>query len=227
MNLALSFPLIASSFGAGFLVSLSPCCFPMIPIVLGYFGTQAGNGKKGHILAFFVGKVIAFISLGFAAVKLGEIFGFSSQSPTVLITTGLILLIFGGFSFLSFLPRIFSHWNGLTRKWNAEGTSLVAALLLGITTALISSPCSTPILGTILMSLATEGSVVQGSLSMLSFSLGAAFIFLLVGFGLVSIKALPQKGPWMKWIHRCSSLAIIAIGIFYLGKGIFLGWSAG
>ena len=194
----------------------------MIPIILGYFGTQAGNGKKGHILAFFIGKVIAFTSLGFVAVKLGEIFGFSSQSPTILIITGVTLVVFGGFSFLSFLPQVFSHWNGFARKWESEGTSVVAALLLGISTALISSPCSTPVLGTILLSIATEGSVLQGGLSMLSFSLGAAFIFLIAGLGLVNVKSLPRRGPWMTWIHRASSLAIVAMGFFYLFKGFTL-----
>ncbi len=216
----MSLAFLASSFGAGFLVSLSPCCFPMIPIILGYFGTQAGNGKKGHILAFFIGKVIAFTALGFIAVKLGEVFGFSSQSPSVLIGTGVILLTFGTFSLLSFLPSVFSKWNKVARKFEGEGASLTAALFLGISTALLSSPCSTPILGTILLSVANEGSLLEGGLSMVSFALGAAFIFLIAGFGLVSIHSLPKRGPWMKNIHRVGSVMVLGTGLFYFSKGL-------
>jgi len=216
----MGFGFLASSFGAGLLVSLSPCSFPMIPIVLGYFGTQTGTGKKGHIFAFVLGSILTFVTLGFVAVKLGEIFGFSSQSPIIQIITGVILLIFGISSLLSFLPTIFSKWNGWTRRLESEGASLLTAFFLGISTALISSPCSTPILGSILLTLANEGSVIQGGLSMLSFSLGASFIFLVVGLGLINIRALPQRGPWMKRLHQAGSVLIIAMGLFYLVKGV-------
>lgn len=216
MNLGI----LASSFGAGFLVSLSPCVFPMIPIILGYFGTQAGTGKKSHIFAFTFGQILTFVGLGFAAVQLGEVFGFSSQDPIVQIVTGCILLLFGLFSFFSFLPSIFSKWNGLAKKVEGEGSSLVASLFLGISAALVSSPCSTPILGSILLALATEGSVLQGSLSMLSFALGASSIFLAVGLGVINVKVLPKRGPWMKRLHQLGSLLILAMSLYYLVKGV-------
>jgi cytochrome c biogenesis protein CcdA len=206
--------LIFSAFGAGLLSSLSPCIFPVIPITVGFLGIQAGEKKsaKHRVISFFVGQVIAFTALGLAAVKFGEVFGFTSQASGFQTAIGIFLIIFGFLSFFTFSPTFFAKCNQ-KHQTLGNGGSTIGALIVGISTALMASPCSSPILGSVLISLSETGSYRTGFLAMLAYAIGASSLFLALGLGL---SRLPKRGNWMKKVHKGSSLLMIAVGIYYI-----------
>lgn len=211
-----------SVFGAGILSSLSPCVYPMIPITLGYLGLKKNNNEqKLKIILFFFGQVIAFTTIGLVAVQLGEIFGFTGQSPLVQKLIGFILVVFGVTSFFNYVPAFLLNLNSKTQFNFISKDNLIFPMIIGASSALVASPCSSPILGSVLTTLAGSGSYLSGVLLMLAYAIGASLIFLVVGLGLLKIQSLPRAGGWMNHFHRFSSFLILSAGLYYLYLGFF------
>ena len=213
---------IVAAFGAGLLTSLSPCVYPMIPISVGYFGSQVEGGSKRNVVLFFVGQLIMFTVLGIIASSIGEIFGFSSQNPIVLGVVGSFLVIFGVSSFTGFVPSFMQKFNQL--QFDRFKGNFFFPILAGAGTALIASPCTTPVLGAVLMTISTAEQFWMGSIYMFFYALGATLIFLILGLGIVSTKKLPQSGPWMSKIHKASALLILCAGIYFLYRAVLEYW---
>lgn len=212
---------VGAAFGAGFLASLSPCIYPMLPITIGFLTKQSSEdqssnrSKKLQVLAFFLGQVISFTALGLAAVKVGEIFGFSSQSKNVNIFVGVMLLGFAYASFSNRLQVIFSKFNQLLPQGKRSSPTVMAGFLFGATSALVASPCTSPVLGGVLGQIASQANFWSGVFQMLAFSMGMGFIFLIAGLGLVNIKKLPKSGNWLKYVHKATTLILVTASGYY------------
>ncbi len=206
-----------SAFGAGVLSSLSPCVYPMIPITLGYLGVQNNNEKKYQkIILFFVGQVLAFTAIGLLAVRLGDTFGFTSEDSLVQKIIGGILILFGIVSLFNYLPSFMLKLNSNSFSSRVSKDQVLFPLIIGMSSALMASPCSSPILGSVLATLAGEGSYLVGIVMMLAYSVGASCLFLILGLGLWRLQSLPRAGNWMNHIHRLSSVIMIIAGLYYL-----------
>lgn len=212
---------IGAAFGAGFLASLSPCIYPMLPITLGFLTKQSASenqthlNKKLQVLAFFIGQVISFTALGLAAVKVGEVFGFSSQSKNVNIFVGIMLLLFAYASFSNKLQGVFAKLNQLLPKSSKSSSTLFSSFLFGMTSALVASPCTSPVLGGVLSQIASQADFWSGLIQMLAFSIGMGLIFLIVGLGFINLKQLPRSGKWLKYIHRATSVILLSASAYY------------
>ena len=209
---------IATIFGAGLLTSLSPCVYPMIPISLGYFGSQAEKGLKKNVILFFLGQLMTFTALGVVASSIGEIFGFSSQNPVILGLVGTLLVVFGICSFVNFIPNFMQKFNQL--QFNRFEGSFFFPVLVGSGSALLASPCTTPVLGAVLMTISTTEQFWMGTVYMFFYALGSTLIFLLLGLGIVSAKRLPRSGVWMSKVHKAGSFLIVAAGVYFFVQAI-------
>jgi thiol:disulfide interchange protein DsbD len=215
---------MAWAFGGGVLASLSPCVYPLIPITLGYFGSQTdvGGARFARIALYGLGQIVGFVLIGFLAVRLGEIFGFTSESRWLNLVVGLGLLAFGIVSVQGRLPGVFDRWN----QWNHRFLSnfshgKFSAFILGLSSAFVASPCTTPILSGVLAMLATQQEATVGFFAMISYSLGFSGLFLALGFGLLRLSKLPRAGLWMKRIHSVSTGLLILAGGYFTWKGLF------
>ena len=209
-----------SSFGAGMLASLSPCVYPMIPVTIGYLAHQGAHGRKRRVLLFFLGQVLSFTALGIVAVSLGEMLGFSSESKWVNVGIGGLMLGFGLISLVGFFPSRLWSWNQKIEGWlQQESLSTVSALLLGLGSALVASPCTSPILGSVLLTLSQGQTFLAGLMLMLSYAIGTSSLFLLLGLGLIQIKKLPRSGAWMQQVHRLTSTLLVLGGAYYIWRG--------
>lgn len=217
----------ASIFGAGVLTSLSPCVYPMIPITVGYIGssTDSSSEQKTKILSFFVGQVLAFTALGVAAATLGEILGFSSELPSVQVGTGLLLFVMAFFSFQSKLPTFLTKWNQFKMFQSpVDGkasfiTAVLQAVFMGAVSALVASPCTSPVLGGVLASIAQAQNIYLGTFLMFLYATGMSLIFLLLGLGLLNAKKLPRSGNWLNRFRIASSFLLAVGGIYYIYQG--------
>ncbi len=217
---------LATAFGAGFLASLSPCVYPMLPITLGFLTRQTTDvkisdwKKKIQVISFFIGQVISFTLLGLLAVKLGEIFGFSGQSKTVNLAIGSLILAMAILSLSTQAQEFLAKINQLIPQFkNTNSSSIMSALALGATSALVASPCTSPVLGGVLGQISSQGSFLTGLIQMLSFSIGMGLIFLIIGLGLVNAKRLPKAGVWMNIVHKVTTVFLFLASGFYF-------WSA-
>ena len=210
-----------SAFGAGILASLSPCVYPMIPITIGYLGTQTKSKKPSRVLFFGLGQMLALIAIGMLAVAAGETFGFTSQMPNVQIGMGLLLIGAGWFSYHGRLPTFLNRFNNarlpIAKKWLPAP---VIALLVGFGSALVMSPCTTPILSGVLAVIATSATLSTGIALMTAYSLGFTLLVLVVGFGLLKWTSMPRAGNWLKWTHGIGTAALVIAGCYFIYQGL-------
>lgn len=212
---------LAGAFGAGLATSLSPCVYPMIPITVGFLGSGAeGASKKKRVLGFFTGQVAAFTALGAVAVSLGEVFGFSSEIPAVQIAVGLLLLAMAAMSGFEKLPSFFYRLNRFQGSGNAG--SFGGAFLVGLSSAAVASPCTSPVIGGVLAALSQVDQRSWAMVLMFAFAVGLSFLFLLLGLGLAKAGSLPRAGGWMKRVHQGSALLLAIGGLYSIGRGFGL-----
>jgi thiol:disulfide interchange protein DsbD len=202
----------AAVFGAGLLASLSPCVYPLLPITLGFFGANASRRRTTLVLAYFLGQIAAFVTVGAATVALGETLGFTSESRWANLGVGAVLLIAGAVSLSGNLPVFLSR--GVPRRLPG---GLTGALLLGVGSAVVASPCTSPILAGVLATLATEESRIHGILLMTIYASGFSALFLGLSLGLMR---LPRSGPWLLRVQHASALLLLGAGVYYVGQAL-------
>ncbi len=207
-----------AALAGGFVVSLTPCVYPMVAVTVSVFGArQAKSRWEGAALsaAFVLGIVAMFVPLGVVAGLTGSIFGAVLQNRWVVVAMALLFLtlaasLFGAFELA--LPE------GLTNRLAMiGGIGYRGAFLLGLACGLIASPCTGPVLTGILAWIAKTKSAGLGALAMGAFALGLGVPFFVVGTFAVQ---LPKSGRWM--VHVKSLLGIVLVVVaFYFLSGVF------
>ncbi len=167
---------------AGGLTTLSPCVFPMLPLVVG----GAVQTHRAAPLAMGAGMVSSFAALGVVMGTVGSAIGLDGD---LLRTTGAVLLIALGLAMWSpgFHTR-FARWvaplataaNSASQRVDAH--SLSGAFLLGGLLGMVWSPCSGPLLASALTLVASEGGALRGALILGLFGLGAALPLVAVAY---------------------------------------------
>lgn len=182
MSVALSLPQLALSLAAGGLTTLSPCVFPLLPLVLG----GALQGSRLAPIAMGVGMIASFAAIGMVLGSLGSALGIDADTvrtagAAMLIAFALVMLVPAlGERFTQWMLPIASTANAASAKLN--GGSLVGALMLGGVLGLVWTPCSGPLLGSALTLVASEGGVGRGGVVLGVFGLGAAIPLVAVAY---------------------------------------------
>jgi thiol:disulfide interchange protein DsbD len=218
--------LFALVFAAGFLASLTPCVYPVIPIVMGFVGGRSqGRKLKGFVLSLFfvLGLALVYSLLGVVAAKTGSLIGVSFQNPVVVVIIAAIFIVMG----LS-LAGLFSipvpAW--ITAKASGSHRSeYLGAVIVGGVSAVIAAPCVGPVLIALLSWISQSGNVFLGFWLTFVFSLGMSVIFILAGTFSGAVASLPRGGGWMSAVKYFFALLLIAGGIFFLGN-ILPSWLA-
>ncbi|MEY8875919.1 MAG: cytochrome c biogenesis CcdA family protein [Leptothrix sp. (in: b-proteobacteria)] len=165
---------LALSVVAGSLTTLSPCVFPLLPLVLG----GALQRHPAAPLLMGLGMAGSFALIGVLVGLLGDVLGLDPERVRV---AGAWLLL--GFGLVLLVPALnarFSLWmSPLANSANAASSRLDAgsrrgALLLGGLLGLVWTPCSGPLLGSTLALVASTGGAARGALLLGLFGLGAA-----------------------------------------------------
>ncbi|MDD2752832.1 MAG: cytochrome c biogenesis protein CcdA [Candidatus Omnitrophica bacterium] len=208
------FDFIYAFFG-GLLASFTPCVYPLIPVSAGYIVGNAQSSKiKGFLLSLFyvTGIAITYSFLGILAVLTGRIFGEFSINPVVNLVSGALILIFG----LSMFDLFHFNFTLNLKLPVHRKRSYFLALLLGLISGLMISPCLTPILGAILTYLSTTRNIFYGGFLLLSFSYGMGLVFILIGTFGASFTGLPKAGQWMLTIKRICAAIIVLTGAYFI-----------
>lgn len=159
---------------AGSLTTLSPCVFPLLPLVLG----GAVQRHRAAPLAMGMGMALSFALLGVAFGLLGNALGLSPDN--VRNGAAVMLVLFGLVMLVPALDRRLNAWiaplasSANQASASLDQGSLKGAFLLGGLLGLIWSPCSGPLLGSALTLVASEGGAARGALVLGLFGVGAA-----------------------------------------------------
>lgn len=182
MSVVLSLPQLGLSLAAGSLTTLSPCVFPLLPLVLG----GALQGSRFAPVALGVGMTASFAGIGMVLGALGPALGIDADTvrtagAAMLIAFALVMLVPAlGERFTQWMLPIASTANAASARLN--GGSPFSALMLGGVLGLVWTPCSGPLLGSALTLVASEGGVARGGLVLGIFGLGAAIPLVAVAY---------------------------------------------
>jgi len=159
---------------AGSLTTLSPCVFPLLPLVLG--GTAQRHSAAP--VAMGLGMITSFAALGILLGTVGDAIGLNPEN--VRTAAAVVLVAFGLTMVVPQLNTLFTRWVSPLASSAQHASSalnpgsLTGAFWLGGLLGLIWSPCSGPMLGSALTLVATEGGAARGALILGLFGLGAA-----------------------------------------------------
>jgi cytochrome c-type biogenesis protein len=207
---------IALAFAAGLLSFATPCVLPLVP---GYLAAVSGAapGAAGRrvvtaSLPFVAGFTAVFVALGAVAAGTGALAG---DNRRLLMQVAGIVVVCLGFAFMGLLPL---PWlERLAAPELVEGARRRgSAALLGAAFAVCAAPCVGPVLATILALASDEGTVAQGSLLLLVYSLGLALPFVLVGVGFARAMGA------FRWLRDHYGAVRVVSGAILVAVGLLL-----
>lgn len=208
------------SLAAGGLTTLSPCVFPLLPLVLG----GALQGNRFAPVAMGAGMIVSFAAIGMVLGALGPALGIDADTvrtagAAMLLAFALVMLVPAlGERFTRWMLPIASTANAASSK--LDGGSVVGALMLGGVLGLVWSPCSGPLLGSALSLVASEGGVARGGLVLGIFGLGAAIPLVAVAYA--SRRGFVAVRDWvMARIERVRHVFAVLLGA--MGVAILTG----
>jgi cytochrome c-type biogenesis protein len=202
-------------FLAGLLTSLTPCMLSMLPITIGYIGgyeNQTRLQAAAQSAWFSLGLATTLAGLGILAAVLGQIYGQVGFGLPILVSIVAILM---GLNLLEALPLQLPAWGGMA--WISKDLpSGARSYLIGLTFGLVASPCSTPVLATLLAWITTTKDPVLGSVLLLFYAIGYVAPLVLAGTFTASIKKLLELRRWSGWITPASGALLVGFGVFSL-----------
>ncbi len=205
------------AFGAGVLISFTPCVYPMIPIIIGYIGGKGEESKsKNFFLSLFyvIGMAITYAGLGVFAALSGKLFGQIQTNPIAHIIVANIIILFGLSLLGVFTLPLPSFLSGGSTGQGEKG--LLGALGMGLLSGFVAAPCTAAVLGVLLAYVATKQNLMLGVALLFSFARGVGVLLLLVGTFTGIIRSLPKAGPWMERIEKFFGWAMIVLGEYFL-----------
>lgn len=209
--------ILVIAFFAGVLSSLSPCSLGILPLIIGYVGGYSKETNKKlfiQMLSFSLGLSLVLSIIGILCAITGRAFT-SIASPIIIIIFASIILIMGlnlvGFLDIQF-PTVIKKM-----PQNKTGSIFVFPFLIGTFFALASSPCSSPILASI-MALATISNNLIFSIALLfSFAIGQCVIIIVFAMFTSILKNRGSFAKYSEILMKVSGILLIltALAIFY------------
>ncbi|MCB4748420.1 MAG: protein-disulfide reductase DsbD, partial [Sulfurovum sp.] len=209
----------------GLLLALTPCIFPMIPILSSIIVSQASDEKPSVAKAFFtslvyvVAMALTYTVVGVVAGLVGADIQTAMQNPWVLtaFTLMFVALAFSLFGYYEIgLPA--SWQSKLSRVSDEAGQKggFVGTAVMGVLSALIVGPCVAPPLGGAVLFISHTGDALLGGVALFVMSIGMGMPLLLVGIG--AGKFMPKPGGWMSIVSQVFGVMMLGLAIFMLGR---------
>ena len=214
--------LFGASFLGGLISSISPCSLSMLPLIIGYIGgySDAKPLKTLVQMIFFViGTGLVFSVIGGICAVTGKMF---IGNPYFALIVASLIMIMG----LKILGVIDFELPVMIKEipQNKVNNDFIYPLILGAVFALIGTPCSTPILASIMGFASMSAKISNAVIMLFLFSLGQGLILIIAGFLTSKVKASNNFYKVSEIILKVSGalLVLVAIYIFYKIFGAIL-----
>ncbi|MGE0485037.1 MAG: protein-disulfide reductase DsbD [Gammaproteobacteria bacterium] len=213
---------LATFLGLGLLLALTPCVFPMVPILSGIIVGQRQPLSTPRALGLSAVYVLAMAATyavaGVAAGLLGQNLQAAFQHPAVIagfaaLFVALALSMFGFYE-LQLPAALQSRLDGLSRS--QKSGSLAGVAVMGVLSAVIVGPCVAPPLAGALAYIGTTGSAVTGGAALFALGLGMGLPLLAVGASAGAL--LPRAGAWMKRVKQVFGVVFLGVAVWFLER---------
>jgi len=221
--------------GGAILSWVMPCVYPMIPIIISFFGKLADEkniGQKSVAIMYGAGISGTFVVLGLAVSLLS--WGVSDVASRTryanignFIATNAWINLFLGILFIFFALWMFgiiniNVANRLLNRTDKAGQSAKSAhlgsFLLGVAFAITSFSCTVPVVGSLLVLAATgtASGLFTSLYGMLIYGLVFAAPFVALSLFPKALDHLPHSGKWMETIKIIFGFIELAAAIKFL-----------
>lgn len=219
-----SFFIISLFFIFGLLLALTPCIFPMIPILSSIIVSQSGSGESSAARGFFISLIyvlsmaITYTAVGVVSGLIGADIQSAMQNPWVLSTFALLFLALSFSLFGYYELQLPAKWQSKLHSAsdNARGKGILGTAIMGFLSAFIIGPCVAPPLAGAVLFISQTGDALLGGLALFVMSMGMGVPLLLVGIG--AGKFMPKPGGWMTKVSHTFGVVMLALAIFMLSK---------
>jgi thiol:disulfide interchange protein DsbD len=208
--------------GFGLLLSLTPCIFPMIPILSGIIIGQGQTLSAARAflmsLAYVLAMALTYAMFGVMAGALE--FNIQAAAQNIWVLTGFsmvfVLLALSMFGFYDLqVPASWQERLNLISRSQKQG-SLIGAAIMGLLSAIIVGPCVAPPLAGALIYITQTGDALLGGSALFSMGLGMGVPLLLIGTSLGSL--LPRAGGWMVTIKYFFGVVLLGVAIWFMSR---------
>lgn len=218
----------------GLLLSITPCVFPMVPILSSVIVSYGSNmtTKKAFLLSmvYVQAMAITYTIVGVIAGLTGEGLQAAFQTPWVISIFSLVFVVLAISMFGLFdiqVPKSLQSY--LMKKSDKKGNEYISIGIMGALSALIVGPCVAAPLAAALGFISQSGDAFLGGIALYFLSIGMGIPLLIVGTG--AGKWMPKPGKWMDNIKNIFGILMLGIAIWMISRIIeenitMLLWSA-
>ncbi|HEX6838805.1 MAG TPA: cytochrome c biogenesis protein CcdA [Polyangia bacterium] len=205
----------ATMFVGGFLTSLTPCVYPLIPITVSLFGARGDDVPRSRAMTlaacYVAGIGVMYASLGVGFALAGKAFGTFMANPWVIVPIAIVFVamaasMFGAFE-LNLPPSL------ATRLSSVGGKGFGGAFAMGLVGGIIAAPCTGPTLVSALTFVATTRSVAVGGSLLFTYALGMGVLFFAIAAFAI---ALPKSGAWMEAVKSIFGIVMLVAALYFL-----------
>ena len=228
-------------FIGGLVALVTPCVWPIIPMTVSFFikkGTtkkstpeeMAAAKKRGIRDAIIYGLsiVVIYVALGLIITALFGASALNSLATNAVfnIFFFLMLLVFGASFLGAFELTLPSKWTNAVDSKAGSTSGLLAIFLMAFTLTLVSFSCTGPIIGFLLVEVATDGgSILAPTIGMLGFAIALALPFTFFALFPSMLKSAPKSGNWMNVVKVTLGFIEIAFSLkFFSVADLAYGW---
>lgn len=225
---------LAFFFVAGLGLALTPCVFPMIPILSGIIAGQGHKVSRGRgfalSMAYVLGMAVTYAAAGVAAGLSGTLVSAALQNPWVLGSFALVFVVLSlsmfGFYELQLPTSLQSKLS--EEAGHLQGGRGIGVFLMGALSALIVGPCvAAPLAGALLYIGQTRDALLGGAaLFVMAIGMGVP----LIAVGLSAGTLLPRAGAWMEAVKKAFGVLLLATALWLVSPVLppavhMIGWA--
>jgi thiol:disulfide interchange protein DsbD len=219
------------AFLGGVLTSLTPCVYPVIPVILAFFA-QEGTGEGGlarrrfsGAFAYVLGMSCVYTALGLIAGLLGGAFASVVSTPPFFIAVAILFYVLA-LSLVDVIPFRLPNFMDRTRGGGAQNErgrkgGMRRAFVMGLMSGIVVSPCVGPVVFFILTEVLQQGEAGSGALFMLAFSLGMGVLFFILALLGKRFSRVLRAGGWMLYIKIALAVLVLLSAMHFLHQGLY------
>ncbi|MBO7609608.1 MAG: thioredoxin family protein [Muribaculaceae bacterium] len=216
-------------FLGGLLALLTPCVWPIIPMTVSFFLKKSGSRKQSirDAATYGLSIIVIYVALGLAV---SAIFGASALNALATnavcnIIFFALLVLFAISFFGAFEITLPESWTNKMDSAAERTTGLLSIFFMAFTLVLVSFSCTGPIIGTLLVEAASQGSNMGPAVGMLGFAIALAIPFTLFALFPSWLKKMPRSGGWMNTVKVVLGFLELALSLKFLSVAdLAYGW---
>ncbi len=233
---------VLAVFLSGLALNLTPCVYPMIPVTLAFFSSQASGALRRTVALAFcyvIGISLSYSALGVVAAKTGGLLGAWLQHPTVLLGLAAVIVALALGMFGVYELRV---PQALTNRLGQASSGAGGAFAMGMVVGLVAAPCIGPFVLGLMVVVSRLANPALGFLLFFILGLGMGLPYVVLGVAANRVGHLPKAGAWLIWSKKALGFVLFgfalyivrpllperligaAISTLLLGAGAYLGW---